>query len=344
MGSSRDVSDWDAITGYLDTYARPCASWMDGVEPESFYLDRFLDPFKDWLADEMVLAILINRPGEVWLERIGQSWAQRVDVPEIDDEFLNRLARCVEASTRQLGRPLMAIGLPDGVRIQMVGPPVVQNHWAAALSRRHHRSLSLAQFKIPDTSGTPSAAAVATSHSLTSRLQSALRSRKTILISGVASVGRSTLLNALIRELSPAERVVLIENTPDIALPYGNNLTLRTTRQERHDTANVTANDLLQVAAGLRAGRIALDELCGPEVVSFVRSVKSGCLGSLATVRACSPSHALDQLALMVLEARLGFSWIDAVAYVRSAVDLIVQVGPQNEMGRIQEIVPSGNI
>jgi type IV secretion system protein VirB11 len=61
-------------------------------EPRSVYLDAYLAPFQPFLSRETVTEILVNRPGEVWIEDSDHPGMQRIALPEIDDRLLQRLA------------------------------------------------------------------------------------------------------------------------------------------------------------------------------------------------------------------------------------------------------------
>ena len=110
----------------------------------SVYLDAYLAPFAQWLARDTVTEIIVNRPGEVWIEDAAQGGMQRVDAPEIDDRLVQRLAEQVARVSHQgINRehPLLGATLPDGARIQFCGPPATRKHWAMAI--RRHRRLDL---------------------------------------------------------------------------------------------------------------------------------------------------------------------------------------------------------
>jgi type IV secretion system protein VirB11 len=76
----------------------------------------------------------------------------------------------------------------------------------------------------------------------------------------------------------------------------------------------------------------------GKEAVSFLRAVNTGHPGSFSTIHANSPSGALEQLALMVMQAGLGLSRSDTVEYAKSVIDVIVQLGKTGQNRRIVEI------
>ena len=153
-----------------------------------------------------------------------------------------------------------------------------------------------------------------------------VRRRQTILISGGTSTGKTTFLNALLREVPADERVIVVEDTPEVRLHGANDLGLIAVKGECGE-ALIDVDDLLQAALRLRPDRILLGELRGKEAVSFLRAVNTGHPGSFSTIHANSPEGALEQLALMVMQSGLGLSRTDTITYARSVIDVIVQLG-----------------
>ncbi|HEY0270356.1 MAG TPA: ATPase, T2SS/T4P/T4SS family, partial [Sphingomonas sp.] len=168
-------------------------------------------------------------------------------------------------------------------------------------------------------------------------LTQAVRRRMTILISGGTSTGKTTFLNALLGEVSPEERIVLVEDTPEIRLRHANGLGLVAVKGELGE-ARIGTDDLLQAALRLRPDRIVLGELRGREAVSFLRAINTGHPGSFSTIHANSPAGALEQLALMVMQAGLGLDRRDTLAYARSMIDIVVQLGRVEGRRRITAI------
>ena len=156
--------------------------------------------------------------------------------------------------------------------------------------------------------------------------RAAIRARKTILISGGTSTGKTTFLNAMLGEIPRAERVVLVEDTPELKFPGENAVGLVAVKGELGE-AKVTANELLQAALRLRPDRIVLGELRGAESVSFLRAINTGHPGSFSTIHANSLRGALEQLSLMVMQTGIGLTRADTIAYAASVIDVIVQLG-----------------
>ncbi len=299
----------------------------------SVYLDAYLAPFREWLQRETVTEILVNRPGELWIEDAAQSGMQRIEAPAIDTQLLQRLAEQVARISHQgINRehPLLAATLPaemglGGARIQLVGPPATRAHWALAI--RRHRLLDLPldaydrgpitplpELPLPDAMAEPIAF-----------LRDAIRRRKTILISGGTSTGKTTFLNAMLREIPLHERVVLVEDTAELKLVGANGVGLIAVKGELGES-RVSANDLLQAALRLRPDRIVLGELRGAETVSFLRAINTGHPGSFSTVHANSPRGALDQISLMAMQTNIGLTRAETLEYAASVIDVVVQL------------------
>ena len=112
----------------------PPVEASDAADP---FLDAYLEPFRAWLSQPEVTEVLVNRPGEVWLEQRGAMTAH--NAPKIDDALLQRLAEQVARVSNQgisRERPLLAAMLPNGARVQFVAPTATRAHWALAI-RRH---------------------------------------------------------------------------------------------------------------------------------------------------------------------------------------------------------------
>ncbi len=296
--------------------------------PRSVYLDAYLAPLRPWLERESVTDILVNRPGELWIEDAAHPGMQRIALAALDDELLKRLAEQVARVSHQgINRehPLLAATLPDGARIQLVGPPATRQHWALAI--RRHRLLDLpldaydrgpiaapAEPAMPDSQREPIAF-----------LREAIRRRRTVLISGGTSTGKTTFLNAMLTEIPAEERVVLVEDTAELKLHGANGVGLIAVKGELGE-ARVSSNDLLQAALRLRPDRIVLGELRGSETVSFLRAINTGHLGSFSTVHANSPRGALEQIALMSMQTGIGLTRAETLEYAASVIDVVVQL------------------
>lgn len=295
---------------------------------DTVYLDSYLAPFRPWLGRDDVTEIVINRPGELWIEVTGGGAMECCELPEIDDRLIGRLAEQVARVSHQgINRqdPLLSATLADGARVQFVAPSATRRHWAMAIRRHRVVDLPLSAYDegaLDEPASDPEPDPVTQPIAF---LEHAVRSRQTILISGGTSSGKTTFLNSLLREVPGDERIILVEDTPEIKLRSPNSVGLVAVKGDTGE-ARVTAEDLLQASLRLRPDRIVLGELRGREAVSFLRAINTGHPGSLSTIHANSPAGALEQLALMVMQAGLGLNRADTLAYARMMIDVVVQL------------------
>lgn len=306
------------------------------------YLRTYLRPFAAWLEQPDVTELIVNRPGELWVERAGGREMARIEVPEIDDTLLSRLATQIARFSHQgvnRENPLLGATLPSGERVQLVSPPATRRHWALAIRRHVTVDLTLDTFR---RGGQEPAVAEALDPGLAEAdpiafLRQAVRQRRTVLVSGGTSSGKTTFLNALLKEVPANERIVAVEDAAEVLLTQPNALGLVAVKGALGQ-AQVDVNDLLQAALRLRPDRIIVGEVRGPEAVTFLRAINTGHPGSFTTVHANSPEGALEQLALMVMQAGLPMSRRDTIDYVSSLVDVVVQLRREGGERRIAGI------
>lgn len=303
------------------------------------YLASYLAPLAFALARADVTDIYINRPGELWLETLGGK-IERHDASALDGALLSRLARQVAALSHQgISRehPLLSASLPDGSRIQIAQPPATRGEFAIAIRKHVSADLTLDDYVSADAfreiraAGSVQLAVIHHVRKLVdagdigNALREAVRGRLNILISGGTSSGKTTFLNALIREIPADERLILIEDTPEIRLKHDNAIGLIAARSALGE-AHVTANDLVSASLRMRPDRIILGELRGSEAFAFLRAVNTGHPGSMTTIHADSVERAFEQLALLVLEGGSTLQREDILAYVRTTVDVVLQL------------------
>lgn len=311
---------------------------------ESVYLRTYLKPFSRWLERDDVTEVLVNRPGEIWIEAAGQPRMQRVEAPEVTDELMGRLATQIARATHQAinrEHPLLGATLPTGERVQLAGPPATRRHWAMAIRRHVMTDLELEAYDlgplVPPPMRDLAQAEVDALANPVAFLRQAVLDRRTILISGGTSSGKTTFLNGLLKIVPAHERIVLVEDTPEVAVGQPNAIGLVAVKGELGE-ARVSVDDLLQASLRLRPDRIIVGEIRGREAATFLRAINTGHPGSFTTVHANSPAGALEQIALMVMQGGLGLPRLETLAYVRSVVEVVVQLSRIGGERRITDL------
>jgi type IV secretion system protein VirB11 len=326
------------------------------AEPQSVYLRSYLAPLAPMLERADVTDIFVNRPGEIWVERV-EGGLERHDAPNLDETTLWRLARQIASLSNQgvsREHPLLSATLPGGERVQIIAPPATRGPLAMAVRKQVVADLRLADYERAGAFEGMRLNGASDAEVLDARLSAslqegrtveflrlAIQNRKNIIVSGGTSTGKTTFLNALLKEIPFEERLILIEDTPEIQMDHPNGLGLLAVRGELGE-AQVTTDDLVQASLRMRPDRIILGELRGPEAASFLRAVNTGHPGSITTVHADSPRGAVDQLSLLVLQAGLNLGRSEIAEYVRGIVDVFVQLSRREGRRSISQIAFRG--
>jgi type IV secretion system protein VirB11 len=317
------------------------------------YLRFYLAPLTGMLARPDVTDIYVNRPGELWIETVGGA-IERHEAPALDEATLDRLARQIAAISHQgISRehPLLSATLPDGARVQAVAPPATRGSLALAVRKHVAPDLALSDYvgagAFAETRRRDSLQASEVDAALAAQLDSgdiagmlgaAVRARKNILVSGGTSTGKTTFLNALLREIPAQERLILIEDTPELDARHDNVVGLIAARSALGE-AVVTATDLLAASMRMRPDRIILGELRGEEAFTFLRAINTGHPGSMTTVHADSAATAVEQIVLLALQAGTQLHRDDVRHYVTTTVDVFVHLTRTGGRRQVAEVV-----
>ena len=302
-------------------------------------LETYLSPFKALFAEDGVNEIMVNRPQEVWIEKRGE---QRMEViPELDYEHLLGLGRLVAQSTDQMiseEKPLLSATLPNGYRIQVVFPPACEPGCVAMSIRKG----SGIQLTLEDYDKMGAFAATVTqeaedpnnailsdfikNNQIREFLQKAILCKKNIIISGGTSTGKTTFTNAALLSIPREERLITVEDAREIQLPQHPNKVHLLASKGGQGRAKVTTQDLIEACLRLRPDRIIVGELRGAEAFSFLRAINTGHPGSISTLHADTPTMALEQLKLMVMQAGLGMPPEEIKNYILAVIDIVIQL------------------
>ena len=195
-------------------------------------LELLLRPLRPLLCRPDVMEICINRPSEVFLET-SAGWRSE-PAGYADLGWCRRFAKLVANFSRQRideTSPLLSASLPSGERVQIALPPATTQGCVAVNIRRPSREVwsvgELTQrgifLKTRAASSGPEEVEIELRGLLAQRryeafMRLAVRSRRNILVSGPTGSGKTTWTKALIREIPAHERLVTIEDAPELVL------------------------------------------------------------------------------------------------------------------------------
>jgi type IV secretion system protein VirB11 len=302
-------------------------------------LDTYLTPLRSVFDRDGVSEISINRPGEAWIEMRGDMI--REDLPELTLNHLKTMARLIAQSTDQgisEENPLLSATLPDGYRVQIVFPPACADGKVAFSIRKPtvmqlnldtYEALGAFQSTVSRREADPvdkELRNLLDTGAIKDFLKLAVRAKKNIIVSGGTSTGKTTFVNAALREIPIGERIITCEDAREVNLEHIPNCVHLLSSKGGQGRAKVTTQDLIEACLRLRPDRIIVGELRGSEAFSFLRAVNTGHPGSVSTLHADTPQLAIEQLCLMVMQAGLGITREQIKEYVENVIQVIVQL------------------
>lgn len=277
------------------------------------------------LADPLVIEIMVNPDGRLWLDRLGEG---RSDTGTIyEPAQIERIIRLVASHARSeahAGAPIISAELPPhgegaGERFEGVLPPV---SLAPCFSIRKPAARIYRLLDYVADGIMPAAIA--------RQLGKAVADRANVLVAGGTSSGKTTLANALLAEMASLdERVILIEDTRELQCAAPDVVALRTR------AGSVTMADLVRSTLRLRPDRIVVGEVRGAEALDMLKAWNTGHPGGIATVHANSAVAALYRLEQLVQESVVTVPR----RLIAEAIDMIVFIAGRGRARRVETVV-----
>jgi pilus assembly protein CpaF len=260
-------------------------------------LEPFLKPF---LTDPQITDLCIG-PSGAFLDR-GQGLEK---VESSESRFSeSRLKDWVIQQLAQQGRnwdarhpfadwvfPLLTSGQTLRIRGHAIFPPVSGEGTQISLRRLSTReSTSSSRWQTP-------------SNPAYDLLRGAVLRKETLLIVGATGSGKTTLLRDLIGEIPPSERLVALEDTPELHPDHPHFVRLVSRPPNADGSGEVTLRTLFRQTLRMRPDRILIGECRGGEVLEWLQALNAGHAGALATLHATSIREALRRAELLALLA-----------------------------------------
>ncbi|HAZ08010.1 MAG TPA: hypothetical protein DCZ01_05680 [Elusimicrobia bacterium] len=266
------------------------------------------------LKDPEIIEFIINDDGSVYVER-GSTVLDKLDF-HASPEDISALLCVLGGPGLNIGpaRPYAELSAPDGSRVHVLAFPIVRGSFAVTIRKRPSHRPSIKELALGATL-TPACAAF---------LDCAVQQHKNILIVGGASSGKTTLLNGLCGLIGETNRILVIEDIPELSLPQPHVVYIKTRMRDPDGLVDVSLRDLVRNTLRMRPDRIVVGEVAGPEALDMLQAMNLGQEGVMATLHANSCREALQRLETLVLMAGLDMPLRAVRGNVALAVDLIV--------------------
>lgn len=293
---------------------QPAGAKLQSWESERAHYQG-LGPLEALLWRNDLTDIYVNAPDEVWVD--GVRGLERTAIRFSSDEEVRDLAvRILAGEGRRLdaSQPCAGAQTASGYRFHAVLPPVAPENT--------HLSIRLQPEDRPDLRE------LAESGMFDPAVESILRgivaARMTFLISGSTGSGKTTLLNAMLGTCHPAERLLLIEDSSELAPRHPHVVSLRTRAANAEGAGAVTLTDLIRESLRMGPDRIVVGECRGPEVTDLFLALNTGHEGGGTTLHANSAESVPARLAALGALAAMS---PDAVArQAATAIQVVIHL------------------
>ncbi|MEV8636732.1 TadA family conjugal transfer-associated ATPase [Streptosporangium sp. NPDC051023] len=280
-------------------------------------------PLEPLLAEAEVTDVLVNGPGEVWIDD-GRG-LRRTPVVFPGEDAVRRLAqRLAAAAGRRLDDacPYVDARLAGGVRLHAVLPPVAAGGTCLSLRLPPRRTLTL-----PDLvrAGTIRADTVPV-------LTAVIRSRLAFLVTGGTGTGKTTLLSALLSLADPGDRLLLVEDSAELRPLHPHVVRLETRPANLEGAGGVCLRDLVRQALRMRPDRLVVGEVRGAEVVDLLNALNTGHEGGCGTLHANTAMDVPPRLEALACAA--GLSREAVHSQISAALDVVIHLARDHADGR----------
>lgn len=276
-----------------------------------------MGPIESLIEDESVTEIMVNGSGSIFFERGGKlvrsdlAFDSDEQVRVLIDRIIGPLGRRIDESS-----PMVDARLPQGHRVNAVIPPITPDGPHLTIRAFTRRVMTLEEMQD------------AGSFDGTVRmfLEWLVKARKNVVVSGGTGSGKTTMLNAMSRLISPDERVVTIEDSAELKFDEVNHVVRMEARPRNAEgTGEVTIRDLVVNALRMRPDRIIVGECRSAEAIDMLQAMSTGHQGSFTTIHSNNPEDVIDRMITMV---RYGVDLpVDAIeAQIGNAFEYVVQV------------------
>ncbi|PUB20852.1 Flp pilus assembly CpaF family ATPase [Promicromonospora sp. AC04] len=299
------------------------AALKEAVFNSLFRMGR-LQPLLD---NDQVENVEIYGHGDVQLQLADGSWVPGPPVAESDQELIN-LVQDIASRSESGARPFSERNPFLDIRLPRSGARLAASAWVTdrpVVVIRRHRLVQVTLDRLVELKMLSPVAA--------SFLAAAVRARKSIVVSGAANAGKTTLARALCDQIPQTERIATFETEYELGLQdLRPNVIAWEARPgsgevspDGKQAGESTISEALWRSFRYNRSRLIVGEVRGAEVWPMIKAMESG-TGSLSTTHATSAIAAIRKLVTCAMEGEVQVTQELATSKLAHAIDLIVHI------------------
>lgn len=305
-----------------------------------------IDALLDAISSDESSEVLMNGPDTVMFKNAGS----RYQVPDMDlgdvDTYHRIINEFILSQTDTAERITNKSYLIEGqmewydeegqppilARVHIVAPPVVKYAKVTIAKKARH------SYTLDDIYANGSM-----SESMNEFLKAVAQARVTTVFSGLSGAGKTTLLEAMSYHFDPNDRIIVVEDTPELRIAVSDTVPMTTTSYKPGVKAEdvITMEWLVRATNRMRPDRIIVGEVRGGEMAEFLIAANSGADGSMTTVHAADPRRTLDKMLSLAMKSDSAKSENSVRRDIAATVQIIVQaslIDGQHIITHIEEV------
>lgn len=285
-------------------------------------------PLKTLIESEDITEVMINSWNKVYVEHKGilvETSAKFVDQRQFEELIYTILSE----DKKNVKSSLCFDGvLKNGYRYNITLPPMAPKGATLTI-----RKFSAKVFTLEDLT-----AYDFLSDKAAKFLKAAVQNKVSVVISGGTGSGKTSFLGALASVVSYEERIVSIEDVPELRVNHPNWVSLQAVQ---NDQFKISTRDCVVNALRMRPDRIIVGECRKEETFEMLQAMNSGHEGSMTTVHSNSPNDCLSRIESLIQVAGIELPLKQVRYQMSKAIELIVQIRRRSSDGKreISEIV-----
>lgn len=272
--------------------------------------------------------IMINGTDGIFAEEGGALY-EYTERYKSKEELFNSIQTMLSWANRTVNEssPIVDARLSTGARINVVLNPVAINGPIVTIRKFAEKQYTLEDFV---QNGTVTA-------QIAAYLNHAVEKRKSIIISGGTSSGKTTFLNVLSSLISENSRIITIEDSAELKLCQKNVVRLETRNPNTEGRGEIKMRALIKTALRMRPDRILIGEVRDESALDMLTAMCTGHTGCMSTVHANSAGDVLVRIETLSLwEGHVSSQAIRQM--IVSGIDIIVYLERTADARAVREI------
>jgi type IV secretion system protein VirB11 len=253
------------------------------------------------LAETSVTEIMANPDGRLWVERQGEPQTCLGHLDVVERTSIIRLAASLDDALVNREHPSVDVTLPGGQRFHGSVPPRVKAPYFTI--RTHQQQVLTRADYVPTLCPAD----------VFDRLLHGVLAKEMILIVGMMSSGKSTLMTTLVGAIPAGERLVTVGDVHEVRVSVPNQVALFASPSRLHEA--------IEEAWRSNARRVLVEEIRNGPAALAALDVWMGLKGGMCTFHGKSAVDALHRLDHLCQEVHKGGDFRPRIG---SVIDLVV--------------------